>query len=78
MDSEEPETSLDVSTRSNGKSQLSIVDWIFLWILLLILSLSILARGNPYYFEPGRDSGFLCLQAKNYYAANALYTNLGL
>ena len=39
MDSEEPETSLDVSTRSNGKSQLSKVDWIFLWILLLILSM---------------------------------------
>lgn len=76
MDSEEPETSLDVSTRSNGKSQLSIVDWIFLWILLLILSLSILARGNPYYFEPGRDSGFFMFAGKELLRGKTLYTQI--
>jgi len=76
MDSEEPETSLDVSTRSNGKSQLSKVDWIFLWILLLILSLSILARGNPYYFEPGRDSGFFMFAGKELLRGKTLYTQI--
>jgi len=46
------------------------------WILLIVLSLSLLTLGNPFYFEPGRDSGFFMFAGKELLRGKDLYTQV--
>ena len=49
---------------------------ILVWILIIVLSLFLLADGNPYFVEPGRDSGFFMFTGREILKGKELYTQI--